>query len=104
MGRPWPFRPRPKHALSDPVWRRPVVWTGAGLAAVAALVLILAGGGDGGTDDLPSAATTTAVPFSCIDVANPSLLITIDATAASAVAVDDGWFVAISNRATWYTT
>lgn len=48
--------------------------------------------------------STTAVPAACIEVANPSLLTTIDATAAAAVEVTDGWFVSKANGATWYTT
>jgi hypothetical protein len=53
-----------------------------------------------------TSSTATTVPaVECIDVANPSLLVTIAADAASAVpTATTGWFVAKTNGATWYTT
>lgn len=52
----------------------------------------------------PVTTTTFAPPVDCIEVANPSLLVTIAADEAAAVALADGWFVAKPNGATWYTT
>ena len=93
------------------------MWAGAA-ALVAVLAAFLALGRSGGGDPFaePSfnttstststTSTTEAAPTSdCIDVANPSMLATIDATNAAAVATGSrGWFLAKANGATWWTT
>jgi hypothetical protein len=84
------------------------------LLVVIGLRLLLADGGGGDpfvepdfntTSSTTSSTTTTTTPVDCITVANPSLLVTIAATEASAVAIDaTSWFVAKANGATWLTT
>jgi hypothetical protein len=73
------------------------------------LVLVVAdvGGGVGGDPFVePDFNTTSSTePPACIGVANPSLLTTIAADAAFAVAIDPtSWFVATADGATWLTT
>jgi hypothetical protein len=114
VARLWPFKPRPKHALPPPWHQRKVVWATGAALVVAGAVLLTSGGGGGDpfvepdfntTSSTSSTSSTTTAPVACIAVANPSLLFTIAATAASAVAIDDSsWFVAKANGATWLTT
>jgi hypothetical protein len=89
------------------------VWALAVLALVALVLLVRRDGGEdpsvepsfNTTSTTTIVVTTTTSPLpACIPVANPSLLSTIAATAASAVIVDRGWFVAKPNGATWFTT
>jgi hypothetical protein len=95
------------------------VWAAGAVAGAALIALFFgtfaAGGGGGDPFTEPafnttsststsSSSTTAPASFECVEVANPSLLITIDADAASAVVVDDRWwFVAKANGATWLT-
>ena len=127
MARPWPFGPRPKHALPDPWWRRPYLWAGGAVALALLIVVVLSVGGGGGGDPFvepsfnttstldttsstrrpttTSSSTTATVPTpECAVVANTALLMTIGAEEAWAIELDDGWFVAKANGATWYTT
>ena len=116
------MKPRPKHALPLPWYQRKVVWAGAAALVVIVVVRVMTAGGGGDpfvepdfnttssalitTSTSPTTTTTsTTAPPACIAVANPSLLATIAATEAFAVALDDdSWFVAKANGATWLTT
>ena len=129
MDRPWWRRkPRPKHALPTPWYQRKLVWAGGGAVTIAVVIFVVRSFAGGGTPFVepdfnttstapptttttttttttrPTTTTTTTPAVECIDVTNPSLLATIDATTASAVALDDGWFVSKADGATWYTT
>ena len=102
-------RAKPAHALPPPFHKRKLVWAGAALVAVVVAVVFASSTDNGGVGDgtatvTTQSTTTTTAPVDCIAVANPSLLITIDATEASAVTIADGWFVSKADGATWYTT